>query len=215
MSYISKRDARKNTLSLENSRPSQLQRKMLILESVQKYFSVPGRWDDVLPYIDEWEDALSLRDFEAFNVHVAPRINANYILEREYESGKKEKIHYVVYHKYKAELKGYNKICFDPFKRDVLFSFHYTTKNKEQKFAVTSICQLNYFMWLHRDKVLDYIKNNITKINSMIQQIEYEKEHMDKKEFDKHVRNSQKCLQQYKVNIQKQFITGGNYEIVR
>jgi hypothetical protein len=191
MSFISVADAKLNTFKFKKSLGSKNgSREFDILEKVYCYFSTPGRIDEIVPYLEEHNNAMSLRDFESFNIHVAPWINSCYYRDQVMPgtNGKTSKELYIVYQKYKAYLKCYNKETFDPFRRGIAFEFYYTyidpeSGGYEQKSVFTSICQLNYFIWCHKDGVLDYIKENNEMIMRIIKKLDAIKKLMTKDEF--------------------------------
>lgn len=66
-----------------------------------------------------------------------------------------------VHHSYKSQLKSYQKKNFDPFCRRTRILF----QCKNYKIS-TTIGQLNFFKWAIENKVIDYIENNYTAIES-------------------------------------------------
>ena len=79
---------------------------------------------------------------------------------------KKSKYEYVdeqfnIFLNYKGQLKAYSKKNFDPFCRRERINFYYS----EDKFMTTTVGQLNFFKWALENKVIDYINNNLTKID--------------------------------------------------
>ena len=66
-----------------------------------------------------------------------------------------------LYVMYRGQLKAYSKLQFDPFRRHTRIKIPY----KDVIFE-TTIAQLNFFKWAIENKVLDYIKKNLTKIDS-------------------------------------------------
>jgi hypothetical protein len=78
---------------------------------------------------------------------------------------KKTKYEYVneqvnIYLNYKNQLKAYSKKNFDPFCRRERINFFYNdTKH------ITTVGQLNFFKWALENNVIDYIKENLDKID--------------------------------------------------
>lgn len=68
---------------------------------------------------------------------------------------------YDVHINYKAQLKSYKKIYFDPFKRRVKFTYTFKKINTS---LYTTIGQLNFFRWAITNGVITYIKTNFEKI---------------------------------------------------
>lgn len=207
MSYISVRDARINNKMFQQALGNQQNtREFDILEKIYCYFSEPGKLDCIIPYIEESKNAMSLRDFESFNVHVSPWIDARFYKEQVIPgtNGAKSKELFIVYQKYKAQLKCYNKETFDPFRRGIAFEFYYTyqdpkTGEKEQRSIFTAICQLNYFLWCHSNGVLDYIQQNNKKISEIIKKIDYTKKHMSIEDFKAVILDKQRNPRYYDV----------------
>jgi len=65
---------------------------------------------------------------------------------------------------YDAQLKTFRKKNFDPFRRKKKFYYFYNNENKNDK-ILTTIGQLNFFKWVITTKILDFVKENINKIN--------------------------------------------------
>ena len=66
---------------------------------------------------------------------------------------------FIVYLRYRSQLKSYNKANFDPFCRNDRI-----TGWGENKDIVTTIGQLNFFRWAIENRVLEYINNNLDDI---------------------------------------------------
>ena len=67
-----------------------------------------------------------------------------------------------LYLDYRAQLQSYTKMFFDPFRRYSRISF--VLENEPLLSIETTVGQLNFFRWALQNNVIDYIKNNITKI---------------------------------------------------
>jgi hypothetical protein len=79
---------------------------------------------------------------------------------------KKSKYEYIddqfnIFLNYKGQLKAYSKKNFDPFCRRERINFYYT----EDKFMTTTVGQLNFFKWALENKVIEYIKTHLEKID--------------------------------------------------
>jgi len=66
---------------------------------------------------------------------------------------------FIVYLRYRSQLKSYNKANFDPFCRNDRI-----TGWGEKGDIVTTIGQLNFFRWAIENRVLEYINNNLEDI---------------------------------------------------
>lgn len=94
---------------------------------------------------------------------------------------KKAKYEYVneqvnIYLNYKSQLKAYSKKNFDPFCRRERINFFYNdTKH------ITTVGQLNFFKWALENNVINYIQDNLEKIDKdMNTNIKREEEEKDK-----------------------------------
>jgi len=203
-SYISSRDVVMNENELNSVMGNKTRsRETLILDSIHKYYSKPGLFDKIRPYIEKSE-AMSLRDFESFNVHVAPVMNAHFYRSRQYPctNGDARDELFIIYHKYKAKLRSYNKQTFDPFARGGVIAFHYTKYNSntgifEQRTVNTTICQLNYFYWIQDTGILNYIIENIDVIAKTIKDLDAYHEAHGKEKFRNMIEGYQRQLQSY------------------
>ena len=66
---------------------------------------------------------------------------------------------FYVHISYKAQLKAYKKVYFDPFRRKG--KFIYTIKGKQFQ---TTLGQLNFFKWAFNCNVIEYVKSNFDTI---------------------------------------------------
>lgn len=68
---------------------------------------------------------------------------------------------------YKTQLNAYKKKYFDPNARGtkVTAEFHNSDDTRVIQFN-TSICQLNFFQWAIRNKIIEYITMNVTKLQN-------------------------------------------------
>jgi hypothetical protein len=63
-----------------------------------------------------------------------------------------------IYLEYRAQLKSYTKMFFDPFRRHERISFVIT--KRPLKVAETTIGQLNFFRWIFQNNILQYIEKH-------------------------------------------------------
>ena len=65
-------------------------------------------------------------------------------------------------------MKSYNKRFFDPFcrinKKNITNKIAF--KYDDEKYIVTTIGQLNFFRWAIRNKIIDYVINDLENINN-------------------------------------------------
>ena len=69
-----------------------------------------------------------------------------------------------IYQNYRAQLKAYKKIKFDPFRRRQRITFFYNDK----EFMNTTIGQLNFFKWAIENKILDYISSRLEELEDLM-----------------------------------------------
>lgn len=65
---------------------------------------------------------------------------------------------------YKGQLRGVQKSAFDPFRRKDRIQFSYDPDNPSVSID-TTVGQLNFFRWIIKYGVLDYIRDNFKEIN--------------------------------------------------
>jgi hypothetical protein len=82
----------------------------------------------------------------------------------------------LVHDNYKHQLKQYNKRNFDPFSRGEQIKIYYNNKSSFN----TTICQLNFLKWAIENYILDYIVDNIDKLQEAMQK--HEKEALKEKQ---------------------------------
>ena len=68
-----------------------------------------------------------------------------------------------LYTDYKLQLKGYSKKQFDPFCRRERIKFHY---QNDDNYIETTVGQLNFFKWAISKKIINYIEENLTVIET-------------------------------------------------
>ena len=69
-----------------------------------------------------------------------------------------------IYQNYRAQLKAYKKIKFDPFRRRQRIAFFYN----DNEFMNTTIGQLNFFKWAIDNKILDYISSRLEELEDLM-----------------------------------------------
>lgn len=104
---------------------------------------------------------ISLRILDWFTTNYSKNYNVKYNIVN-----KNNEIElFKVYLQYKLQLKSFNKKLFDPFCRRSRIKFRYNNDSM----LITTLGQLNFFKWSIENNVIDYVKNNLEKIeNDMI-----------------------------------------------
>ena len=130
----------------------------LLMNALTEFFINQNNMDQMLSIINS-KNEISLRIIDWFVTNYAKKNNIIYNLQFKKDKEIK-KIRFVVYLNYKAQLKAYSKKQFDPFCRRDRISFYY----KDTEELITTVGQLNFFRWAIEHKVLNYIKDNLQKI---------------------------------------------------
>jgi len=167
-------------------------RKELLMESLQDFFNNPKNIISIIPIINNNRE-ISLRVIDWFVTNYSKKHNISYMINKKTNEIVSKKSEYdpaeckefVVYLNYKLQLKAYSKEQFDPFCRrsridfyydkekvsnyvskyniDLKDSSNYLENNTESYFTTTS-GQLNFFRWIIKNKIIEYIIENIKEI---------------------------------------------------
>tara|TARA_B100002019_G_scaffold157708_1_gene135814 strand:+ start:551 stop:1111 length:561 start_codon:yes stop_codon:yes gene_type:complete len=129
----------------------------LLLTKLLEFYNKDGNMERILPIING-ESIISLRLIDWFATNYSKKNYTVYPLKLRNGEEKRFK----VYIDYKLKLKAYSKKRFDPFCRWDRITIPY----KNDTYIQTTIGQLNFFRWALENKILDYIEQNLTKINN-------------------------------------------------
>jgi hypothetical protein len=136
-----------------------LSKEEVLLESLYEFYKNKNNLNKILPIVTGTSE-LSLRVLDYFVT--------NYSKNNLINLGNKNNTKYNVYQDYKNKLKSYNKRFFDPFcrinKKNITNKIAF--KYDDEKYIVTTIGQLNFFRWAIRNKIIDYVVNDLDKINN-------------------------------------------------
>ena len=105
------------------------------------------------------ETKISLRIVDWFATNYAKKFYTLYVIEGANDNVTRR---FKVYDDYKLKLKAYSKKRFDPFCRWERISIPY----KNGTSIETTIGQLNFFKWTLENKVIDYIEENYSDIET-------------------------------------------------
>jgi len=105
------------------------------------------------------ETKISLRIVDWFATNYAKKYYTLYVIEGANDNVTRR---FKVYDDYKLKLKAYSKKRFDPFCRWERISIPY----KNGTSIETTIGQLNFFKWTLENKVIDYIEQNYSDIET-------------------------------------------------
>jgi hypothetical protein len=128
----------------------------LIVSSLQRFYAQVEDKDGVLKLLQGTSE-ISLRLIDWFVTNYAKQHNISYILNGQ---------EFLVYTNYKSQLKAYSKKLFDPFCRRERILFQISGFPMFQ----TTVGKLNFFRWALERGVLDYIKLNLAKIETAMNQ---------------------------------------------
>ena len=129
----------------------------LLLNKLLEFYNKDGNMEKILPIING-ESLVSLRLIDWFATNYSKKNYTVYPLKMKNGDSKRFK----VYIDYKLKLKAYSKKRFDPFCRWDRITIPY----KNDTYIQTTIGQLNFFRWALENKILDYIDQNLNKINN-------------------------------------------------
>ena len=128
----------------------------MLMKTLHKFFNNKDNFN-ILNNIINKKSKISLRVIDWFVTNYCKKKNIIYQIK------KNNMIEYFnVYLNYKDQLKAYQKKQFDPFRR----------KNKnEDNFIdfnglITTVGQLNFFRWIIKKKIINYITDNIEEIEN-------------------------------------------------
>jgi len=129
----------------------------LLLDNLMEFY---GKKENLLKMmkIINGESNISLRIVDWFVTNYAKKQFTVY----ELSSKNGENYRFKVYNDYKLKLKAYSKKRFDPFCRWDRISIPYD----ENSYMETTIGQLNFFKWAIENKIVDYIQENYSAIES-------------------------------------------------
>lgn len=123
----------------------------VILPSLYEFYKDTDNINIILPIISG-NSNISIRVVDWFVTRYAKDFNIIYKLSDE--------SFFHIHSAYKNQLRGYRKSMFDPFCRKKRIPFYYA----EDKCIITTIGQLNFFKWAIKNKVVDYVNDNLHKI---------------------------------------------------
>jgi|TARA_B110000971_G_C19848937_1_gene426148 hypothetical protein len=129
----------------------------LLLTKLLEFYEKDGNMEKILPIING-ESIISLRLIDWFATNYSKKDYTVYNLK----TATGEKKRFKVYIDYKLKLKAYSKRRFDPFCRWERINIPYDNDTYIQ----TTIGQLNFFKWALENKIISYIKQNLTQINN-------------------------------------------------
>lgn len=129
----------------------------LLLNNLLQFYELNVDFLDKMLGIINGDSKISLRIVDWFATNYAKKYYTVYNITNDEEIRR-----FKVYNDYKLKLKAYSKKRFDPFCRWDRICIPYKNGNSIQ----TTIGQLNFFKWAIENKILDYIDENYSHIES-------------------------------------------------
>ena len=124
----------------------------ILLTSINTFYNQEENRTKLLNILDK-SSGISLRNLEWFITNYSKKNNISYTTN----DGK----YFTVHCAYKSSLDGYSKKLFDPFCRAEKFA--YTIPGTYHEIH-TTLAQLNFIKWCIRNNIIDYIRDNKTKL---------------------------------------------------
>lgn len=153
----------------------------LLLTSVTNYFDKNINKKKHLYEIVNGKSVVSLRVIDWFVTHYTKTCNIIYWVDDKKDvlietfpatgGNNLRKVH--LYLDYRAQLKSYTKLNFDPFRRHNRISFVVGTS--PHTVLETTVGQLNFFRWCFHNHIIEYIYNHLTKIEASMAKFFHER----------------------------------------
>ena len=124
----------------------------ILLSSINNFYTEEENRSKLLRILDK-SSGISLRNLEWFITNYSKKNNISYTTK----DGK----YFMVQCAYKSSLDGYSKKLFDPFCRSEKFA--YTVPGTSHEIH-TTLAQLNFIKWCIKNNIIDYIRDNKTKL---------------------------------------------------
>ncbi len=140
----------------------------LLLNSLTSFYDKNQEYRKIFFEIVTGSSQLALRIIDWFVTHYAKTKNVIYWIDDKQgsiyeESAPVESLRkFNLFLEYKAQLKSYTKLHFDPFRRHQRVSF--TVEPTLNIQIETTVGQLNFFRWALQNHVIDYIQNHMHEI---------------------------------------------------
>jgi len=157
----------------------------ILMISLDKFYNNPSHYKQFIEIVNN-KTKISLRIIDWFVTNYSKKNNISYnvntkkkTLKRNKYKNKKDieedgiqveveeikpkekKENFIVFQRYKAQLKAYSKKRFDPFcRKDRVYNWG------PEENITTTIGQLNFFKWAIENNIIKYIKENLASIES-------------------------------------------------
>ncbi len=189
----------------------------ILMISLNKFYDKPLHYKQFIEIINN-KTKISLRIIDWFVTNYSKKNNISYnvntkkktlkknkykVKNKEKESNikvevdeveevkpKEKKENFIVFQRYKAQLKAYSKKRFDPFcRKDRIHNWG------PEKNITTTIGQLNFFKWAIENNIIKYIKENLASIeNDMNENVRKHNKTKKKDKLNKCIKTKRKEL---------------------
>ena len=126
----------------------------LLMTSLTEFFQDNKNFSKMLSIVSS-KSKISLRVLDWFVTNFAKKKNIVYDHKKNGQT-----FQFNVYLNYKSQLKAYSKKQFDPFCRRDRIAFVYD----DTKELITTTGQMNFFRWAIENRVINYVKDNLSSI---------------------------------------------------
>lgn len=160
----------------------------LLLSSLSKHFKEHKSEAFLLQQLVNGTYPISLRVIDWFVTHYSKMKNTMYWID----DSKKTMIEglpsqftpqirkFHLYYEYRAQLKSYTKMYFDPFRRHDRISF--VIQSSPLCAIETTLGQLNFFRWAIHNHILDYVQTHLVEIEEAMTSYQSTRKKRDGKE---------------------------------
>ena len=162
----------------------------LLLNSLTQFYDKHLNHRKTLSKMIEGKHTISLRVMDWFITHYAKYKNIIYWIDdaegiyfEHVDTMKPSLRKFHLYLDYRAQLKSYTKLYFDPFRRHDRISF--IIENKPLNVVETTIGQLNFFRWIFQNHILEYLLKHQSEIEKSMNEFQNKKK-SEGEETDKH-----------------------------
>lgn len=155
----------------------------LLFTSITNYFDKKPDLKKCLSDIVNGKSVISLRVIDWFITHYTRSHNVIYwvddqknkLVETFPSSGGNHlrKVH--LYLDYRAQLKSYTKLNFDPFRRHNRITFVINAFTTPPEILETTVGQLNFFRWAFQNHLVEYICNHLPEIETKMSSFIHER----------------------------------------
>jgi hypothetical protein len=132
----------------------------LLLKSFEKFYENLICFNDFIKIINSQnknyiKSKISIRLIDYFVTKFSKKNKISYKLVENKNTNTEQTSQFYIYQSYKQQLKIFQKKCFDPFARGIRIPYFINNDC-----IITTIGQLNFFMWFISKNIMDYVIQN-------------------------------------------------------